>query len=103
MTNREIVESPLYQGIDEKISYTLDTTPWGSSPTFLETKIYNMSTGTKIDVSSTNLSGSTVANGNIISTPAIQDLITRISYRLEIKFIISGNTFEAFAIIIGEE
>ena len=29
---REVKESPLPQGIDERIAYTLTTTPWGSNP-----------------------------------------------------------------------
>ena len=29
---REIVESPLPQGKDEKIAYRLTTTPWGGTP-----------------------------------------------------------------------
>ena len=29
---RKVKESPLVQGVDERIAYTLTTTPWGSSP-----------------------------------------------------------------------
>ena len=98
-TTRRIVESPLYQGVDEQIAYTLTTTPWGSSPTSVAVVLKN-SAGT--DVSSTYLSGSASVSGNVITTPVVKSLVVDAWYRLEIKFTCSGNIFEAFADIVGQ-
>lgn len=93
--NREIVESPLRQGEDETIAYTLTTTPWGSSPSSVSVKLYEGADRT--DRSSTMLSGSPDTTGDVITTPAVTGLTYGEVYRLEIKFTISGNVFEAFA------
>jgi hypothetical protein len=102
--NREIKESPLHQGADETIAYTLTTTPWGSSPGSLAVKLYsvNLTTGALTDVSSTKLSGSASAVGDVITTPAVTALAAGTTYRLEIKFTCSGNIFEAWASVVGE-
>jgi hypothetical protein len=62
---RKIIESPLKQGADEQIYYTLTTTPWGSSPTSVAVVLKNAA-GT--DVSSTNLSGAASVSGDVITT-----------------------------------
>lgn len=98
-TNRVIIESPLYQGEDEKIIYTLDTTPWGNNPSDIVVTIYDKN---RIDYSSTCLSGSASANGNIITTPKVQNLTAGKQYQFEIRFTISTNVLEAFAIIHAE-
>jgi hypothetical protein len=96
---RRIQESPLYQGVDEQIAYTLTTTPWGSSPSSVSVVIKNAA-GT--DVSATCLSGSASVNGNIITTPVVKSLTADAQYRLEIKFTCSGNIFEVWADIYGQ-
>lgn len=97
---REIKESPLMQGIGERIAYTLTTTPWGSTPTSPVVKLKTCPD--LIDVSSTKLNGSASANGDVITTPLIIDLQDGKEYRLEITFVCSGNTFMAWAKVLGE-
>jgi hypothetical protein len=97
---RKIIESPLKQGMDEQIVYTLTTTPWGSSPSNV-TVVLKDSDGT--DVSGTKLSGSVSVNGDVITTPKVIGLAAGEKYRLEIKFTVSGNIVEAWAEIWGEE
>lgn len=97
--DRRIVESPLYQGVDEQVAYQLTVTPWGSSPTSIAVVLKD-ATGT--DVSSTKLSGSATANGDVITTPKVISLVDGSQYRLEIKFTCSGNIFEAWVDIIGQ-
>lgn len=96
---RRIKESPIVQGADERIAYQLTTTPWGSSPGTVSVVLKNAA-GT--DVGATYLTGLPSVNGDVITTPVVHSLANDTQYRLEIKFICSGNTFEAWADIYGE-
>lgn len=98
---RECVESPLVQGTDEQIVYQLTTTPWGASPSSITVKLYDKTAGT--DVSSTCLSGSASAVGDVITTPVVKSLVADHKYRLEIKFTTVGNIMEAYTIIYGQD
>ena len=99
--SREVKESKLLQGADEKIAYQLTTTPWGSTPTSIVVKCYDVTTARE-DVTSTNLSGTASATGDVITCPVLQSLTAGNSYRLEIQFVSGGNTWEAYAIIQAE-
>ena len=97
---RAVKESPITQGADEIIAYTLTTTPWGASPTSISVKLYEGAS--KTDRSATMLSGIAGATGDVITTPLVTGLTAGQVYRLEIKFTSSGNVFEAFCIIYAE-
>jgi len=99
------IKEVIYQGKDESVAYTLDVTPWGDTPTALAVVLYEINpvTGVKTDVSVAKLTGAPVAVGNDITTPRVAALDVGAEYRLEIKFVISGNTFEAWAETYGEE
>jgi hypothetical protein len=99
---REITESPLTQGEDERIAYHITTTPWGSSPANLLAKIYDVSANERVDVSDTNLAGSASANGDTISTPLVVGLTPGRFYRLEVQFTCDANVFECYAQIKAE-
>jgi len=99
--DRRIVESPLYQGEEEVIYYQLTTTPWGSSPTSVAVKIYDIANDYN-DVTSTNLSGAASVNGDVITFPAVTGLTDGRWYRLECKFSIGSNTFESWIDIRGQ-
>ena len=98
--DRRIRESPLFQGEDEEIVYCLTTTPWGSTPTNVSVVVKDVD-GT--DVTSSVTSGISAVSGDVISTPTIQDLTANTEYRLEIRFTVSGNVMEAWAIIDTQE
>lgn len=98
-TDREIVESPLYQGTDEQIAYTLTTTPWGSSPASTAVVLKDAA-GT--DVSETHLTGDPSVDGDVITTPVVHSLTAGEKYRLEIKFTTGGNVVEAWAEVYGQ-
>jgi len=103
-TSRMVVESPIYQGEDEQIVYTLTTTPWGSTPTNVAVTLYSVSTLMEYtDVSSTCLSGSASVDGDTITTPIVKLLVEDTLYQLEIKFTCSGNVLEAFCLIRGQK
>ena len=98
--NRQIVESPLVQGEDEQIAYSLDTTPWGGYTSGESVKLFD-DTGT--DVTATLLSGSASADGDVITTPLVISLVSGTRYKLDILWVYAGNTFEAWAYIQAED
>lgn len=103
MNRREVKEGKLLQGVDERIAYTLTTTPWGSSPGTIVVTLWDMTSGTPVDKSATMLFGTASAVGDVIATPLVIGLTSGNLYRLEIKFTCSGNVFEAYAEIQAEQ
>jgi len=101
MITRQIKESPLAQGEDEQIAYSLTTTPWGSTPTSVA--ITMKSVPGLSSLGTANLTGSASVNGDVITTPVVHGLTAGAQYRMEIKFTSAGNIFEAWALINGEE
>lgn len=97
--SRRIVESPIYQGEDERIAYTLPTTAWGLSPSSPAVVIKDAAGD---DVTGDVTSGSASVSDNVITTPVILDLVADAQYRLEIKFTIAGNVLETWADLRGE-
>jgi voltage-gated potassium channel Kch len=98
---RECNESPVYQGANESLKYTLTTTPWGSTPTTVVLALTDITVSeSPVDVTSTLLSGSSSVAGNVITTKVVSGLTSQKKYRLDIKFTDSAsNIFEAFVII----
>ena len=99
-STREIVQSPVYQGKDERVAYALTTTQWGSGPTDVTVKIFD---GSGTDVSATCLSGTASVAGDIITTPLVVSLTSGVIYRLEIMFTVDGNDLEPYCLIIAED
>lgn len=101
MTQRRVNETSLTQGVDEQITYTVTTTPWGSTPTAVAVKAYDMLTD-YLDVTATVLTGSASVIGDVITLPVLKSLTKDHIYRLEVKFTCAGNVFECYAEITGE-
>ena len=99
---REVNESGLSQGQDEELVYTLNVSPWGSGPTGVQAKIYDVTGGAYTDMSATMLAGAASVAGDEITLPALSGVVANHNYRLEIKFTIGSNTFEAWCSIEGE-
>lgn len=99
MTIRETKYSPRPQGESEEISYYLDTTPWGG---YDSDEVVTLIDADGVDVSLTNLTGVAFVVGNVITTPLVVDLEPENRYRLQIQWVLDGNTFEAFCNILGE-
>ena len=95
MNSRKVKESPLEQGVDEQISYTLTTTPWGSAPVAVAVKAYDTTTSFA-DVSATVLSGAASVGGDVITLPLLKSLTLGHTYRVEVKFTVNGNIMEAY-------
>lgn len=97
--SRRIIESPLYQGEDEEIAYTLTTTPFASDPS---SPVVTVKDADGEDVTADYTTGSASVAGDVITTPTILDLVADTQYRLEIKFTSGGNVLEAWAEMRGE-
>lgn len=108
MTNRAIKESPLSQGEDESITYTLTTTPWGSSPTVDSVTVFDVTdaqeTADWVDVTSTVMPvNSPTVDGDVITLSPLENLTDGHVYRIEIQFTCGTSTFETYGFIIGGE
>lgn len=97
MTNRLI--TVLSQGNDEQIAYELTTTAWGSSPTNVEVKGYDITDGARTDVTATIIPGTPTVAGDVISLPALKSLTAGKTYRIEVKFTAGGNVWEPFFVV----
>jgi len=101
MNIREVAEGPQTQGANEKITYTVTTTNWVSSPASVAMYVDD-SDGT--DVTSTVCTGSTSVSGNVITLKAISGLSAGQRYRCEVQFTAgSGAPFECYFWIEAEE
>lgn len=96
MLSREIVEGEQLQGKDEEITYSITTTPWGSSPSLIAVKVYDASNA-YTDVTSTVMPvGAGSAVGDVITLPELKALTIGHIYRVEVKFDSGGNRFEPY-------
>ena len=100
MVIRKFKNGPFKQGEDERIAYSIDTTPWGGYTSGVANVLKDQY---GVNVSSTNLSGDPSESGGTITTSLVIGLVSGVKYRLEVKWVYSGNTFEAYGEIIGEE
>lgn len=97
------VRGPQLQGVDESISYTLTTTPWGSAPTTIVITAKD-ETDAGADVTNTVIPGVALINGDVITLPPLHSLTAAHVYRIEVRFTTAdGNTWEAYALITAEE
>jgi hypothetical protein len=100
---REAAESPLVQGVDEQIIYTLTTTAWGSSPGTITVAAFDVTGGGETDVSATVLSGTASAVGDVITLKKLKSLTAGKVYRVEVKFTCGSNVFECYFIVEAEK
>lgn len=98
---REVKEGPQPQGEDEKLTYDITSTPWGSSPSDTSMVVKD---GDGTDVTATVTSGSMGGSGDVIVLMPIDSLTAGIRYRVEVKFTCGGGApFEPYFFIDCEE
>jgi len=86
----------------DSITYTVDTDPYGGSPSNVAVTAKNLTTGAT--VTSSVLSGSAPVTADTITLPAIGSLIPNNTYRIDVQFDSGGNTFRrSLRIIVGNE
>jgi len=94
-------ESPAYQGENEKIAYSLDTSPWNGSPENVTVTIKNTAGS---DVSATYLEDTDpIVSGDNITSPRVVSLVAGRKYRLIFNWENNGNELEAYVEIIGQK
>ena len=100
MSTREYTNSPKPVGEDEIIAFTIDTSTWPGTgdPTSIVTTL------TAEDGSSTSgkLTGSDSTSGDTITTKGVTGLTAGVRYRMETKWVKSGNTMESFGFVEAE-
>jgi hypothetical protein len=81
----------------ERIAYTVDTTPYGGTPTSVAVSLFSVASidAAGTDVSGSKLSGDAAVVGNVITTPLVISLEATgsIIYRLQVQFVCGGSTF----------
>lgn len=102
-SKREVVESPQEQGEDERIAWTLTTTPWGGSPSSptCVLKLIDPS-GDMTNVTATNVTGSPSISTDNITSGIVHSLVANSKYRLEFKWVSGSNTLESYLIIFAK-
>lgn len=94
-TINEVVEGIQEQTSDEKVAYSITTTPWGSTPSSISVVAYDENTNTNV-TTTVYPTNSPSAVGDVITLSLLRALTKGHSYRIEILFTDStSNTWEA--------
>ena len=103
---RSCNESPLRQGINEKLVHTFTTTPWGSNPQTgsLGASVMCLVLGTWTDYSQICLTTNAITSiaGDTLTLPALSTPTIGTPYRLLVSFLVAGNTESAYCDVIAE-
>lgn len=100
-SKRQFQEVP-EQGIEEKVAYTIDTTPYPAGPANAAAVTVKVYDADLVDVTSTVTTGSIAVSGRTITTLAIQSLTEDATYRLEVKWTgTDGNIFGIYGFIVA--
>jgi hypothetical protein len=94
--SREVVEGVQIQGEDEKIAYSITTTPWGSTPTTGSVVVKDASAAYAVVTTTVMPTGSLSILLDVITLPLLQSLTAGHTYRVEVKFTVGGNIEEAY-------
>lgn len=92
-TDLEIKEGLQWQGENEAVTYTVTTTPWGSSPSSPSVTVEDLNNNEK-DVTSSVATGSASVAGDVITLPEISGLQRGHRYRVRVAFTTGGNDLE---------
>ena len=86
----------MVQGVNEEITYDLDTTPWGDSPSGVSVVVNDLDADYE-DVTTTVMpSGSATAAANIITLPELKLLTVDHRYHVHVLFTVdSGQLCDA--------
>lgn len=99
LSDLTIVESPIYQGTNEQVVYTLDTSPWGSTPTSPELIILDKAGA---DVTASVSTGAFSTVGDVLTLPKIQNLsVSSSPYMLYVRFTTGANRLAPRAQLIA--
>ena len=100
-SSREVVEGIQTQGVNESISYSVNTLNWGGTPTSPDFDVFDEeddSTSLKASL----MSGTATISGNYVVLPHLSGLSDGVIYRVFFQFTSGGNVFEGFFRVRGE-
>lgn len=99
---REVREGRQTQGVDEKIIYSVDTTPWGTGTISSIVVTVKDAMNSFEDVTADVTSGAAAEASGVITLPKIQSLEVGHLYRVEVKYDQANNTRECWFEIQAE-
>jgi hypothetical protein len=100
--DREVLEGKLWQGVDEIIAYTLDVSAVGSTPSSVGVVVKDVTNAATVTATVMPVNSPTV-DGNVITLSPLKLLTNGVLYRVEVKYVISGNTLESYFYVQGQE
>jgi len=92
----EVIEGEQLQSADEEISYSITTTPWGSSPTSVAVVAYDVDAGNTAVTTTVFPTNSPSVLGDVITLSPLKALTKGKTYRIEVKFTCGANKFEPY-------
>ncbi len=97
---REVWEGAQFQGVDEKIAYTLDVSRLGtpSSPVI----VVKDEAGDDVTTAVMPVNVPTLQGDRILLSP-LYGLTAGVRYRVEVKYTIDGNVLESYFYVQGQE
>ena len=102
--NRQVLEGPLKQGVDEIIAYAITTTPWGAAPTVVVVGVDDRTTGAAVDAAATVMpTNAPTVLGDVITLSPLKLLTAAHTYRVEVRFTVNGNVLEVYVDVLGED
>ena len=89
-----VKESPLNLAYGSKVTYHLDVTNWGDTPTSPTFSVLNLNTGE--DVTASVAPGVATVEGNLVKLPELSGLLLNSSYLITINYVLNGDTRVSF-------
>lgn len=100
--DREVLEGKMYQGVDEIISYTINVARVGDSPTSPSVVVWDTITDSDVTDLTMPLNNPTV-NGSVITLSPLGQLVSGITYRVEVLYHLNGNVLENYFIVLAQD
>ena len=98
---RELSNSPVTQGVDEKIAWSI-TVLTGHTPTSITPTVKDLSDSSAVVTNDVMPTGSASAVANVITLPLLQGLTANHRYRVEVKYNNGSEVFEPWFIVKAE-
>lgn len=100
MSTHEVAEGLIKQGTDESLAYSITTTNWASDPTSPSVAVFDENLMTDVTSIVMPLNSPSVTN-DVISLSLLKNLTEGAFYRVEVRFTVDSNIYEAFFRVRG--
>ena len=92
----EVLDGLQYQSVAESVVYSVDTEPWGGTPTAPAVDVFDEEDYATSVKSTVMPSGSPSPSGHTVVLPALTALTAGIIYRVYVTFVSGGNTLRGY-------